>query len=227
MTSAQLILIAIALSISSSDLFASDVADSAPSTVPNIKSQEQLTLGTSYTIQHDDSENPVEINVYLPDSYDKGEASKNSDYPALYVIDGGKDQDFKHVAGLGALASINPYIFNEVIVVGIKTTNRLYELTSMNTDPRYARDEGQLGGADDFRIMIRDIVQPFVKSTFRTSDKRVVVGESLAGLFIIETLLKDPELFTDYIAVSPSLWYDDRSLAKQASTLLKLSLIHI
>ena len=91
----------------------------------------------------------------------------------------------------------------------------------MNTDPRYARDKGQLGGADDFRTMIREIVQPFINSTFRTSDKRIVVGESLAGLFITETLLKDPELFTDYIAVSPSLWYDDRSLAKQASSLLK------
>jgi hypothetical protein len=42
----------------------------------------------------------------------------------------------------------------------------------------------------------------------------------LAGLFISETLLKKPDLFTDYIAISPSLWYDDRHLTKQAPELL-------
>lgn len=40
------------------------------------------------------------------------------------------------------------------------------------------------------------------------------------GLFISETLLKTPDLFTDYIAINPSLWYDDRQLAKQACELV-------
>ena len=139
----------------------------------------------------------------------------------LYVIDGGENQDFKQIAGLGALASINPYIFKQFIVVGIATENRLFQLTSLNLDKRYDRPAGDIGGADAFRANIKNIIQPFIESTFRTSPKKIVVGESLAGLFISETLLKTPNLFTDYIAISPSLWYDDRQLAKQAPELLK------
>jgi hypothetical protein len=47
-----------------------------------------------------------------------------------------------------------------------------------------------------------------------------VIGESLAGLFIVETLLRQPALFDTYIAASPSLWWDNQSLAKEATALL-------
>ena len=197
-----------------------------------IESEQAINLGQSYSIGTGKASNQVEVNVYLPDSYHKQtstqKASDNNSiidrakhYPVLYVIDGGQQQDFKQIAGLGALASINPYIFEELIVVGIATQNRLFELTSMNIDKRYDRPAGDVGGADQFRAKIRHVVQPFIDQNYRTSAKKLVVGESLAGLFISETLLKTPDLFTDYIAVSPSLWYDDRQLTKQAPDLLK------
>ena len=44
--------------------------------------------------------------------------------------------------------------------------------------------------------------------------------ESLAGLFVVETFLKDPALFDTYIAISPSLWWDRGSLARSAPALL-------
>jgi len=158
-----------------------------------------------------------QVNVYLPDSY-ATELSKN--YPVLYVIDGGTDQDFKHIAGLGALASINPYAFKPAIVVGVETKQRLFELTSINLDPRYNREKGELGGSEQFRAYIRNAVIPFVDKKFRTSTERIVMGESLAGLFIMETFLKEPSLFSSYVSISPSLWYDDRRLAKSAKEYL-------
>lgn len=209
-----------------------------PNSASDIVEQSTVVLGQSYVLhsasqssteqQSAYQKSPIEINVYLPDSYNK--ISSNNEpsdegisrrYPVLYLIDGGKDQDFKQIAGLGALASINPYIFQEFIVVGIKTQNRRFELTSMNLDKRYDRPAGYLGGADEFRSKIKHSVLPFVEEQFRTTSKKMVVGESLAGLFICETLLKTPDLFTDYVAISPSLWYDDRRLAKQASELIK------
>lgn len=48
-----------------------------------------------------------------------------------------------------------------------------------------------------------------------------MIGESLAGLFIAEVFLKHPQSFTDYVSISPSLWWDDKALAKQATELLK------
>ena len=47
-----------------------------------------------------------------------------------------------------------------------------------------------------------------------------LIGESLAGLFVIETLLKQPGLFDDYIAISPSLWWDNEALVKAAPGML-------
>jgi predicted alpha/beta superfamily hydrolase len=213
-------------------LYSIALAETMPETLVKIESEHVINLGHSYLIGSGKTSNQVEVNVYLPDSYhnqisteqtsDKNAAiDKARRYPVLYVIDGGQRQDFKHIAGLGALASINPYIIEELIVVGIATQNRLFELTSMNADKRYDRPAGDVGGADQFRAKIRNLIQPFIDQKYRTSSKKLVVGESLAGLFISETLLKTPDLFTDYIAVSPSLWYDDRQLTKQAPSLLK------
>jgi hypothetical protein len=42
------------------------------------------------------------------------------------------------------------------------------------------------------------------------------VGESLAGLFIVETLVLEPTLFRKYIALSPSVWWNNGELARTA-----------
>lgn len=176
----------------------------------------EISIGQSHSILNKKGD-AYEVNIYLPRSYTK---EPDRRYPVLYLIDGGKDQDFSHIAGLADLASVNPYTFRELIIVGVQTKNRLFELTSMNTDPRYKRPEGAIGGSDEFRYFLKSKVVPFTEETLRTNEKRIVMGESLAGLFIAETLLKTPELFTDYVSISPSMWYDDRHLSKSASELL-------
>jgi predicted alpha/beta superfamily hydrolase len=42
------------------------------------------------------------------------------------------------------------------------------------------------------------------------------VGESLAGLFVVETFLLEPDLFDTYIAFDPSLWWNNRKLVGDA-----------
>jgi hypothetical protein len=46
------------------------------------------------------------------------------------------------------------------------------------------------------------------------------MGESLAGLFVVETLFEAPSLFDDYIAVSPSLWWENMKYGREASAYL-------
>ena len=176
----------------------------------------EVSIGQSHILESV-TDGDYEVNVYVPRSYQK---SKDKKYPVVYLLDGGQNQDFKHIAGIADLASLNTYVFAEIILVGIQTKKRLYELTSINTDPRYARKEGELGGSDDFRLFISSVVVPFIENSYRTNDKRILMGESLAGLFVVETMLKTPELFSDYVSVSPSLWFDDRSLAKTSGQLL-------
>ena len=42
------------------------------------------------------------------------------------------------------------------------------------------------------------------------------MGESLAGLFVLETLLREPTLFDHYVAFDPSLWWDRGVLVDSA-----------
>lgn len=188
--------------------------------VASVSEGKPISIGQSFTLKSIALDDDREINISLPFSYNSAPNGETS-YSVLYVIDGGLQQDFLHISGLGSLASVSPYIFQELIVVGISTNNRLFETTALNNDPRYDKPKGHLGGSDKFRDHIQQEVVPFIEKNYRTNNRRAVIGESLAGLFIVETFLKTPNLFTDYISISPSLWYDDRALSKNAIARLK------
>lgn len=175
-----------------------------------------ITMGESYQVPSSILDDTREINVWLPSNY----ADNDQNYPVLYVMDGARDQDFHHISGLAQLATINGQ-YEALIVVGIGTKNRLMELTAEPKDPRYIRDPVDSGAAKQFRRHIAEEVIPLIENRYRTNQRRAIIGESLAGLFITDTFLNTPDLFTDYIAISPSLWWDDRALAKQAIERLK------
>jgi predicted alpha/beta superfamily hydrolase len=55
-------------------------------------------------------------------------------------------------------------------------------------------------------------LQPYIDSNFNTSTSKTIIGQSLGGFG--DRNLKNPELFDNYIIVSPSLWWDNESLLK-------------
>ncbi len=174
-----------------------------------------IHIGTTFMVESKAMRSPREINIWTPPGYkDSGKT-----YPVLYVLDGGIAQDFHHISGLAQLTAING-IYENLIVVGIKTENRLGELAHTAADPRYIQPEPRAGNSHVFTKFVQDEVIPFVEKNYRTGERRAVIGESLAGLFVTEVFLKRPGMFTDYIAISPSLWWDDKNLAKDAPTLL-------
>ena len=157
------------------------------------------------------------INVYTPPGYRRSSAMK---YPVLYMPDGGLDEDFPHVVNtvdsLIAMGVIRP-----VIVVGIPNTERRRDLTGPT---RFATDSAiakHVGGSFAFRRFIRDELFPVIRARYRTSDERAIVGESLAGLFIVETLLAEPALFSHYVALDPSVWWNGGAVVDSAETKLK------
>jgi predicted alpha/beta superfamily hydrolase len=74
----------------------------------------------------------------------------------------------------------------------------------------------QVGGSAAFRAFIRSELMPAVNSRYRTTAETAIMGESLAGLFVVETLLVEPELFDTYIAFDPSLWWNHNDLVTTA-----------
>jgi predicted alpha/beta superfamily hydrolase len=155
------------------------------------------------------------INVYLPPDY----GASTDRYPVLYMLDGGLAEDFPHVAG-SVDVSIKNAVIRPVIVVGIQNTERRRDLLSPSTRPDEQAMAPHAGGSDRFRAFLRDELRPRVDAQFRTSREAGLVGESFAGLFVIETMLVAPTMFDDYIAADPSVWWNDRELVGRAAQLL-------
>jgi predicted alpha/beta superfamily hydrolase len=156
------------------------------------------------------------INVHVPSSY---AASDTTRFPVLYMPDGGLDEDFSHVVNtvdsLVALGAIRP-----VIVVGVPNTERRRDLTGptrVKTDSAIAR---HVGGSAAFRRFWHDELVPEINAHYRTTSERAIVGESLAGLFVVETFLREPAIFDHYLAFDPSLWWDHGALVDSASALV-------
>jgi predicted alpha/beta superfamily hydrolase len=191
-----------------------DVAGvSSPATGPSTDSA-PITLGQSFTLNSAVYGGPREINLYVPDQPAWAKGYFTDPLPVLYVVDGGIDQDFVHIAGLSQLPLVNGER-SPAIIVGVKTDNRYGEITPDPLDPRYLAQFKGYGGAADFRQFLRTEVIPFVKAK-GYEGRAALMGESLAGLFVIDTLAAEPDLFEDYIAISPSSWWDDQALAKRA-----------
>jgi predicted alpha/beta superfamily hydrolase len=172
-----------------------------------------ITLGTSYRWQSPAMGEERVVNVVLPEDY---ASQPNRRYPVLYVIDGGVEQDLIHISGTQKLNAAWGRS-SEAIVVGIATKDRRRELVGSTRDPELLNQYPTAGHSADFRRFIRAEVQPFVTRGFRTTGSSAVIGESLAGLFILETYLTEPDLFGSYGAVSPSTWWDKEALSLTAA----------
>ena len=156
------------------------------------------------------------INVHVPAGYASAGTMR---FPVLYLPDGGTDEDFPHVVNtvdsLIALHRIRP-----VIIVGIPNTRRRRDLTGPTRVPADSAIAPSVGGSARFRRFIAGELIPAVEARYRTTAERSIVGESLAGLFVVETFLEEPALFRHYVALDPSLWWNDGALIDSAPAML-------
>jgi uncharacterized protein len=143
-------------------------------------------------------------------------------YPVLYMTDG--DAHMAHTSGTIEFLARNGRI-PELIVVGITNTDRTRDLTPTNAPLPGQNGEGvqmpTSGGADKFLKFIETEVIPQVESKYRTQPYRIFAGHSFGGLFAIHSLISRPDLFNAFIAVSPSLQWDNQLLVKRSEELFK------
>ncbi|HKY04342.1 MAG TPA: alpha/beta hydrolase-fold protein [Blastocatellia bacterium] len=158
------------------------------------------------------------IIVRTPQGYD----ANNLRYPVLYMTDG--DAHMTHTSGTIEFLARNGRI-PELIVVGITNTDRTRDLTPTNWG--FPQPDGTVrklptsGGADKFLKFIETELMPMIESRYRTQPYKIFAGHSLGGLLAVHTLLARPEMFNAYIAVSPSLQWDDQLLVKRAEEAFK------
>lgn len=191
-------------------------ASSASASVRTDPEGTPIVIGQSLTMESKILSQTRRINVHLPPGY----ATSGKTYPVLYLLDGGEKEDFPHIAGLAQLGELS-WTYREMIVVGIAGVDRRHDLTHPTSVAKEKADYPTTGGSAAYRRFLAEELKPWVAARYRVSGESAIIGESLAGLFIVETLLKQPTLFDAYIAASPSLWWSDQALAKGAAADIK------
>jgi predicted alpha/beta superfamily hydrolase len=171
-----------------------------------------LIIGETFKIDSKILNETRRINVYLPPGYAESPAAR---FPVLYMPDGGIAEDFLHVAGL-VQVSVGNGTMRPFVLVGIENTERRRDLTGPTENSEDKKIAPRVGGSNAFRMFIRQELMPQVKTRYRTTNETAIVGESLAGLFIVETFLVEPDLFDAYIAFDPSLWWNNQKLLNDA-----------
>lgn len=143
------------------------------------------------------------IDVSLPPSYGTDSTRR---YPVLIVLDGDVEQQIAATtAQFYAATSQIP----ELIVVGVRNVNRGRDFTpALRPDFPAPPEVPVVGGADTFLDFLGDELVPYLDRHYRTAPLRVLVGHSLGGLFAIYTLGHRPTLFTGYIVMEPSVWWN-------------------
>ena len=172
-------------------------------------------LGETDTIQSAELKETRTINIYLPEGYSPDSATV---YPVIYLLDGSADEDFIHVAGLVQFANF-PWIdlLPKSIVVGIANVDRRRDFTFPTTIEKDKKDFPTTGSSAKFIAFIEKELQPFIQRNYKTSSTKTIIGQSLGGLLATEILFTKPSLFSKYIIVSPSLWWDNESLLTKAT----------
>ena len=171
-----------------------------------------LAIGETFTIESRALGETRRINVYRPKPWG---LDPKTPLPVIYMPDGGIGEDFLHVAGLVQVLTGNGSM-RPFLLVGIENTERRRDMTGPSRDPEDQKIAPRIGGSAAYRDFLRDELMPQVRQRYPTTDERALIGESLAGLFVVETLLQEPTLFNSYIALDPSLWWNRSALLSGA-----------
>jgi uncharacterized protein len=148
------------------------------------------------------------ILIATPENY----ATSKDRYPVLVLLDANDRAQFTlAVANVAFLASRNA--IPPLIVVGVTNgRDRTHDMTPAAVG-KTATDFGTAGGANAFADFIAGEVLPMVRAKYRTLPATILAGHSFGGLFALHVAATRPGAFAGVIAISPSLWWNDSTLA--------------
>ena len=186
------------------------------------KAQEAISIGTRHRMFSRVLNEERDYWVYKPEIL-PGEPKRS--YPVLYLLDG--DSFFHSVVGFARMFSSSKVSsLPPCIVVAVLNTDRTRDLTPTSSAAHrdgtvHAGDKPEGGGAELFYRFLVEELRPEIEKQLPVDGENYLVGHSYAGLFTLHVLLNHPEAFDTYMALDPSLWWDQGYLMKQAEEVKK------
>lgn len=176
-----------------------------------------FSIGESFEIESKLLSETRTVNVYLPHGFSRDSATT---YNTLYVLDGSAHEDFLHIVGLVQFFDLQLHL-PPTIVVGISNVDRKRDFTFHTDNTEFQEYCPTCGKSAPFIQFIKQELQPTIDKQYPVNGHKLLIGQSLGGLLASEILLKEPDLFNDYLIVSPSLWWDDESLLEAAPAMIE------
>ncbi|NPD47276.1 alpha/beta hydrolase [Lentimicrobium sp. S6] len=153
------------------------------------------------TIHSDILNEDRQVFVYIPNG------TSDKQYPVIYLLDGKRSKVFNELI---KFSNTNPHI-----IVGITNNgNRTRDMTPVKISSRPGS-----GGANQFLNFISTELKPFINKNYNTSSKNILIGASNSGLFTIYAMLTQPDAFSDYISLSPTIGYCSDFITQKVSQL--------
>ncbi|WP_065835855.1 alpha/beta hydrolase [Pseudomonas syringae] len=170
---------------------------------------EPVTLdGTEQWTMHSAEGREYRIMISLPE----GDVPYTGGYPVIYLLDGNAYFPAFHAAKR-AQKRLRGSI---LVAIGYPSDTPLdFVRRAFDLSPPAppARNDPPQGGQELFLDFIEKRLMPKVAEHFKVDqDQRSLVGHSFGGMFGVYTLFTRPTLFQHVVAVSPSLWWQDRYL---------------
>jgi len=181
---------------------------------------DKIVIGTIDSIYSKILNEPRKIWVHVPNS-DGSITNSKQRYPVVYLMDG--DAHFYSVVGLiYHLSTVSGNtLCPQMIVVGIPNTDRFRDLTPSRPSgvAENAEEVKNMGGGEQFTAFMEKELIPYIDSTYPTQPYRMLIGHSLGGLMVMNTLTKHTNLFKSYIAIDPSMSWNDKDLLQTQKAL--------
>jgi hypothetical protein len=180
-----------------------------------------IELGHSISLHSKILNEDRSILVSLPDSYDDP-SKTDKRYPIIVLLDG--YVHFKTTSAIvhfmGSRTNRN-YLMPETIVVAIENVDRERDFTVTKLQTKRANT---MGGGKNFLDFIETELIPYVDTHYRTSPYRTLIGHSLGGLLAVNAYLDPNSLFDTYLAIDPSIWWDETIMESKVTAMTLISL---
>ncbi len=161
-----------------------------------------------------------ELWVYKPQNY-----NENNTYHVLYLLDA--KTHFHTATGVVKYLTENN-LMPQTIVVALPNTNRVRDFTPPIDGKPQSRMQKfiskkfpQSGGADNFLSFLDKELIPYIDKSYSTVPHRTLVGHSNGGLFSLHAFVTKPNLFANYIIMSPSGWWSNEEVDSNINSLFK------
>lgn len=151
-------------------------------------------------------------------------------FPVLFVLDGQRYSRMIYHAMENQMRNSMKTNVNATIIVSIGhqlenfSERRFFDFTPPATTYEFPLRRGKrmkevpVGNGEHFKQFIEQELFPYIIRNYPVNEEAFsLFGHSLGGLFSLYIYLQFPHLFKNYIAVSPSVWWNNHQILQMIS----------